>query len=82
MVISGSTTVIKDVYALGHLAYQTDGAGNKLATFTYDANGTPSSVVIGSGTTTNGPWSFGARRSCVLSRQTGPGNALPPKNAK
>jgi RHS repeat-associated protein len=49
-VTSGSTTTtIKDVYALGHLAYQTDGTGTILATFTYDTNGTPTSVTLGSG---------------------------------
>ena len=36
-VTSGSTTtIINDVYAVGHLAEQTDGSGTILATFTYD----------------------------------------------
>jgi RHS repeat-associated protein len=47
-VITGSTTTtINDVYALGHLAEQTDGSGNILASFTYDINGEPTSVVLG-----------------------------------
>ena len=50
-VVSGSTTtIINDVYALGHLADQTDGTGAILATFTYDTGGTPTSVTLGSGT--------------------------------
>jgi hypothetical protein len=43
----GTTTTIKEVYALGHLAEQTDSAGNMLASFTYDVTGTPTSVVLG-----------------------------------
>ena len=42
-----TTTVIHDVYQAGRIAYQTDGAGNTLATFSYDAGGTPSSVQVG-----------------------------------
>lgn len=43
-----TTTGVKDVYQLGHLAYQTDLSGNLLATFTYDSNEVPTSVVVGS----------------------------------
>lgn len=49
MTSGGTTTAINDVYALGHLAYQTDGSGTILATFTFDTNGTPTSVTLGSG---------------------------------
>jgi RHS repeat-associated protein len=42
-----TTSVIKDIYALGHLVEQTDGAGTILASFTYDTNGTLTSVVLG-----------------------------------
>src|SRR5579859_1109391 len=50
-VVSGSTTtILNDVYALGHLADQTDGTGAILATFTYATNGEPTSVTLGSGT--------------------------------
>jgi RHS repeat-associated protein len=35
------------VYALGHLAEQTDGSGTILASFTDDTTGTPTSVVLG-----------------------------------
>jgi RHS repeat-associated protein len=43
----GTTTTIKEVYALGHLAEQTNGSGTILASFTYDVTGTPTSVVLG-----------------------------------
>jgi RHS repeat-associated protein len=43
---------IKDVYVLGHLAYQTDQNGTTLATFTYDSSGVPASVQVGSDPTT------------------------------
>lgn len=43
-----TTTGVKDVYQVGHLAAQTDLAGNLLATFTYDSDGVPTSVVVGS----------------------------------
>lgn len=32
----------------GHLAYQTNGAGTLLASYTYDSAGTPVSVQVGS----------------------------------
>ena len=45
-VTSGSTTTtINDVYAQGHLVEQTDGSGTILASFTYDTNGSLTSVV-------------------------------------
>lgn len=44
----GAASVVKDVYQLGHLAYQTDGAGTLLASFTYDSQGIPVSVQVGS----------------------------------
>ena len=37
---------------MGHLAYETDGSGTVLASFTYDAGGTPTSVTVGSNPTT------------------------------
>ena len=43
-----TTTTVNDVYQNGHLAYQTDGSGTLLATFTYDDNGMPTSVQVGS----------------------------------
>jgi RHS repeat-associated protein len=47
-VTSGSTTtVIKDVYAQGHLVEQADSAGTILASFTDDTHGTLTSVVLG-----------------------------------
>lgn len=47
-VASGSTTTtVKDVYQLGLIAYETDGAGTLLATFTYDSEGVPVSVQVG-----------------------------------
>jgi RHS repeat-associated protein len=47
-VTSGTTTTVNDVYQLGHLAEQTDGAGTMLASFSYDAAGVPTSVQVGS----------------------------------
>jgi RHS repeat-associated protein len=44
----GSATTVKDYYAQGQLASQTDGANTLLATYTYDATGAPASVVVGS----------------------------------
>jgi RHS repeat-associated protein len=40
----GTTTTVLDVYAQGRLAYQTDGSGNKIASFNYDRSGVPESV--------------------------------------
>jgi RHS repeat-associated protein len=44
----GVSRSVKDVYVLGHLAYQTDQNGTTLATFTYDSSGVPTSVQVGS----------------------------------
>jgi RHS repeat-associated protein len=49
VVAGGTTSVVNDVYQLGHLAYQTDATGATLATFTYDASNVPTSVTVGSG---------------------------------
>ena len=38
-VTSGGTTTVNDLYQLGHLAEQTDGAGTMLARFSYDSRG-------------------------------------------
>lgn len=47
-VTSGTTaTTVKDVYQLGLIAYETDGNGTLLATFTYDSEGVPVSVQVG-----------------------------------
>jgi YD repeat-containing protein len=52
----GSATTVKDYYAQGQLTSQTDGNNNLLATYTYDANGAPASVVVGTDPTgTNSP---------------------------
>jgi RHS repeat-associated protein len=40
----GTTTTVLDVYAQGRLVYQTDGSGNKIASFNYDRSGVPESV--------------------------------------
>ncbi len=40
----GTTTTVLDVYSQGRLVYQTDGSGNKIASFAYDRNGVPESV--------------------------------------
>ncbi|HEV2459024.1 MAG TPA: hypothetical protein VGS80_11745, partial [Ktedonobacterales bacterium] len=37
----------RDIYQQGRIAYQTDGNETLLATFTYDPNGVPESVVVG-----------------------------------
>lgn len=42
-----ATTTVKDVYQLGLIAYETDGNGTLLATFTYDSAGVPVSVQVG-----------------------------------
>jgi RHS repeat-associated protein len=42
-----TTTTIKDVYASGRVAYQTDGSGTVLARFAYDMQGAPVSVQVG-----------------------------------
>ena len=48
-VTSGTTTsVVNDVYQLGHVAYETDGNGTVLASFSYDSQGVPTSVRVGS----------------------------------
>jgi RHS repeat-associated protein len=44
----GVSHSVNDVYVLGHLAYETDGNGTVLATFTYDSIGVPVSVQVGS----------------------------------
>src|SRR5579872_2866868 len=49
-----TTKTVNDIYLLGHLAEQADGSGNILATFTYDDQGVPTSVVVGSDPA-NGP---------------------------
>jgi RHS repeat-associated protein len=46
--VTPSVTQVKDVYQSGRIAYQTDGAGVTLATFSYDSNGVPASVQVGS----------------------------------
>ncbi len=48
----GSATTVDDYYQLGQLAYQTDGAGTLLASYTYDQAGAPESVQVGSDPTT------------------------------
>ncbi|HEY7779857.1 MAG TPA: RHS repeat-associated core domain-containing protein [Ktedonobacterales bacterium] len=48
----GTTTTVNDLYQLGHLAEQTDGAGTMLASFSYDSQGVPTSVQVGSDPTT------------------------------
>jgi RHS repeat-associated protein len=47
-VTSGGTTTVNDLYQLGHLAEQTDGTGTMLARFSYDSQGVPTSVQVGS----------------------------------
>ncbi len=48
----GSATTVDDYYQLGQLAYQTNGAGTLLASYTYDQAGAPESVQVGSDPTT------------------------------
>lgn len=48
----GAAAVVNDSYQLGRLAYETDGTGTMLASFTYDGEGTPTSVTVGSDPTT------------------------------
>ncbi|MGH2486056.1 MAG: RHS repeat-associated core domain-containing protein, partial [Ktedonobacterales bacterium] len=48
----GTTTAVKDVYQLGHVAYETDNSGTVLASFSYDSQGVPTSVRVGSDPTT------------------------------
>src|SRR6185437_3303892 len=43
-----TSTTVKDVYQLGLIAYETDGTGTLLATFTDDSEGVPVSVQVGS----------------------------------
>lgn len=40
-------TTVRDVYQAGRIAYQTDGSGTTLATFSYDSQGVPASVQVG-----------------------------------
>ena len=47
----GSASVVNDFYQFGHLAYQTNGAGALLATYTCDERGAPVSVQVGSSST-------------------------------
>ncbi len=42
-----TTTVVRDVYQAGRIAYQTDGSGTTLAAFSYDTQGVPASVQVG-----------------------------------
>jgi RHS repeat-associated protein len=46
-------TMVKDVYQDGRIAYETDGAGTTLATFSYDPSGVPTSVVVGTNPNTD-----------------------------
>ncbi len=43
-----SATVTNDTYDQGLLQYQKNGSGTLLASFTYDGNGVPVSVKVGS----------------------------------
>jgi len=47
----GSASVVNDFYQFGRLAYQTNGAGALLATYTYDERGAPVSAQVGSSST-------------------------------
>jgi RHS repeat-associated protein len=42
--VGGTTTTVLDAFTQGRLAYQTDGSGNKIASFNYDSSGVPESV--------------------------------------
>ncbi|HEY7418997.1 MAG TPA: RHS repeat-associated core domain-containing protein, partial [Ktedonobacteraceae bacterium] len=42
--VGSTTTTVLDVYSHGRLAYQTDGSGNKIASYNYDQSGVPESV--------------------------------------
>ncbi|MGZ3637469.1 MAG: hypothetical protein ACXVCX_06475, partial [Ktedonobacterales bacterium] len=47
-----TTTAVNNAYQTGQLVSESDGSGTLLATFTYDVNGVPSSVQVGSDLTT------------------------------
>ena len=49
---SPTTTVVNNIYVGGKLTQQTDGNGNLLATFTYNAAGEPVSVQVGNNLST------------------------------